>query len=91
MAAPGVPASAEDAPGSRLAIPESAVIYAGARHAVFLDLGEGRFRPQVIRIGVMGTDHVEVLEGLAEGDVVVSSGNFLIAAESRLKTAMETW
>ncbi len=77
--------------GERLVVPEEAVLYAGPRRLVFLDLGEGRLRPQEIEIGVKSGDDYEVLSGLAEGDVVVTSGNFLVAAESRLKSATKQW
>ena len=77
--------------GDRLTIPREAVIFAGKRRIVFLDLGEGRLRPQQVKIGVSGDDHVEIVDGINEGDVVVSSGNFLIASESRLKSAVENW
>lgn len=77
--------------GERLVVPVSAVIYAGPRRLVFLDLGEGRLKPQEIKVGIKAGDDYEVLEGLEEGDRVVSSGNFLIAAESRLKSAEGQW
>lgn len=77
--------------GERLMIPEEAVLYAGPRHLVFVDLGKGRLKPQEIKLGVRSGDYYEVLSGLEEGDVVVTSGNFLVAAESRLKSATEQW
>lgn len=77
--------------GERLMVAESAVLYAGPRRLVFLDLGEGRLRAQPIEVGVKSGDFLEVLSGLDEGDVVVTSGTFLIAAESRLKSAVEEW
>jgi Cu(I)/Ag(I) efflux system membrane fusion protein len=77
--------------GERLVVPEEAVIFAGERRVVFLDLGEGRLRPQPVKLGPRTDEGFEVVSGLTEGDVVVTSGNFLIAAESRLKTAMEQW
>jgi Cu(I)/Ag(I) efflux system membrane fusion protein len=77
--------------GERLLVPEEAVLYAGPRRLVFLDLGEGRLRPQEIEIGAKAGDQYEVLAGLEVGDVVVTSGNFLVAAESRLKSATEQW
>ncbi len=77
--------------GERLVVPEEAVLYAGPRHLVFLDLGEGRLRPQEIEIGVKSGDDYVVLSGLEAGDVVVTSGNFLVAAESRLKSATKQW
>lgn len=79
-------------PGTEeLVVPESAVLYVGRRRLVFLDLGEGRLRPQEIKVGTKGDGGYEVVEGLSEGDVVVTSANFLIAAESRLKSAVEQW
>jgi Cu(I)/Ag(I) efflux system membrane fusion protein len=77
--------------GERLVVPAEAVLHAGPRRLVFLDLGEGRLKPQEIEIGVKSGDDYEVLAGLEEGDIVVASGNFLIAAESRLKSAVEQW
>jgi Cu(I)/Ag(I) efflux system membrane fusion protein len=77
--------------GEALVVPEDAVLYAGPREFVFLDLGEGRLRPQPVETGRRVGEFVEILSGLAEGDPIVSSGNFLIAAESRLKLAMEHW
>ena len=77
--------------GQRLVVPEEAVLYAGERSFVFVDLGEGRLRPTAIETGVKTADFVEVLSGLEEGEPVVTSGNFLVAAESRLKLAMEHW
>ncbi len=77
--------------GERLVVPEDAVLYAGERSFVFVDLGEGRLRPTAVETGVQAGDFVEVLSGLEEGEPVVTSGNFLVAAESRLKLAMEHW
>ena len=81
----------ERALGDRLAVPDEAILYAGDRRYVFLDLGEGRLRPQVVTPGQRAGEWVEILDGLAPGDVVVTSGNFLIAAEARLKLALDHW
>ncbi|HWU86733.1 MAG TPA: efflux RND transporter periplasmic adaptor subunit, partial [Kofleriaceae bacterium] len=72
--------------GPRLAIPVSAVVYTGTRRLVFLDLGGGRFRPQEVRLGARAGDLVEIVSGLGEGQAVVTEGNFLIAAESRIRS-----
>ncbi|QSQ23742.1 efflux RND transporter periplasmic adaptor subunit [Pyxidicoccus parkwayensis] len=77
--------------GQRLQVPETAVIYTGPRRLVFVDLGEGRLKPQEVKLGLRGEDTYEVIEGLKAGDVVVTSGNFLIAAESRLRSAADTF
>ncbi|HEX6903377.1 MAG TPA: efflux RND transporter periplasmic adaptor subunit [Thermoanaerobaculia bacterium] len=77
--------------GKRLAVPEEAILYAGDRRYVFLDLGGGRLRPQAVTPGVWAGEWVEILAGLKPGDAVVTSGNFLIAAEARLKLALDQW
>jgi len=77
--------------GERLLVPRSAVIYTGPRRLVFIDLGEGRLRPQEVEIGPAVDGYFEVVEGLHEGQRVVTSGNFLVAAESRIRSATTFW
>jgi membrane fusion protein, copper/silver efflux system len=77
--------------GKRLAVPETAVLYAGDRRVVFVDLGDGRFAPRNVILGAKAGDYYEVTSGLTAGEVVVTSGNFLIAAESKLKSAAQKW
>ncbi len=77
--------------GKRLIVPEAAVIYAGESRIVFIDLGNGQLQPRSIKTGLRNADDIEVLEGLKPGDKVVTSGNFLIAAESKLKAAIDQW
>jgi len=77
--------------GPRLLVPISAVIYTGPRRLVFVDLGNGALRPQEVAIGARSGDLVEIASGLSEGDVVVSAGNFLVAAESRVRSAGSFW
>ena len=77
--------------GERVVVPVEAVLYTGPRRLVFVDLGEGRLKPREVQVGIRSGDDYEVLEGLEPGDIVVTSGNFLIAAESRLKSATGTW
>jgi Cu(I)/Ag(I) efflux system membrane fusion protein len=90
---PGMYASVELAAdiGSRVQVPASAVVYTGPRRLVFVDLGEGRFKPQEVRVGAEAKDMYEVLEGLEPGDNVATSGVFLIAAEARISTAAKYW
>jgi Cu(I)/Ag(I) efflux system membrane fusion protein len=77
--------------GSRLQVPSSAIVYTGPRRLVFVDLGEGRFRPQEVEVGAEADGMHEVLSGLHAGDVVAISGVFLIAAEARISTAAKYW
>jgi membrane fusion protein, copper/silver efflux system len=69
-------------------VSNSAVIDSGERQIVLLDKGDGRFEPRAVKLGRRGGGHVEIKEGLAEGDKVVVSANFLIDAESNLKAAL---
>ncbi len=77
--------------GHRLSVPEEAIIVAGDSRVVFVDLGGGRLKPVRITTGRRAQGYVEVLDGLSPGDRVVTSGNFLIAAETRLKTGLDQW
>lgn len=77
--------------GRVLAVPEEAVLYTDQAPVVFVDLGGGRLAPRKIKIGRRGEAYFEVLAGLQPGAEVVTSGNFLIAAETRMSTAMEQW
>jgi Cu(I)/Ag(I) efflux system membrane fusion protein len=71
-----------------LAVPDDAIIDSGNRRVVILDKGDGRFEPRPIETGRRGAGYVEIKSGLAEGDVIVTSANFLIDAESNLKAAI---
>jgi RND family efflux transporter MFP subunit len=75
--------------GERLAVPESAVLSSGTRSIVFVAKGEGYFEPREVRLGLRLPDAVEILDGLADGESIVTSGNFLIDSESKLKAALE--
>jgi len=77
--------------GRRLAVPESAVLYAGDRRVVFVDLGDGRLSPRDVTLGAKAGGYYEITRGLQAGEVVVTSGNFLVAAESKLRSAAQKW
>jgi Cu(I)/Ag(I) efflux system membrane fusion protein len=72
-----------------LTVPESAVMDTGSRQAVLVDKGQGRFEPREVKLGHRGSGYVEVREGVADGEPVVVSANFLIDAESNLKAALK--
>ena len=76
-------------PDPVLAVPESAVLDSGARQAVLIDRGDGRFEPREVKLGRRGGGYVEITDGVAEGEAVVTSANFLIDAESNLKAALK--
>jgi Cu(I)/Ag(I) efflux system membrane fusion protein len=70
-------------------VPRSAVLQTGERSLVFVRAADGSLVPREVRTGVATSEHIEVLSGLAEGEVVVTSANFLIDAESNLGTSLE--
>jgi len=74
--------------GKVLTVPASAVIDSGNRQVVLVRLSEGRFEPRAVTLGSRSDDYVEILNGVAEGEQVVTSANFLIDAESNLKAAL---
>ncbi len=69
-------------------VPAEAVIRTGERSVVILDLGEGRFAPREVSLGVEADDVFEVTGGLQGGERVVVSAQFLIDSESNLKAAL---
>ena len=71
-----------------LAVPEDSVIDTGARKVVLVEKGEGRFEPREVSTGERGGGLVRIRQGLSAGETVVTSANFLIDAESNLKSAL---
>ena len=82
-------AGADEAPV--IAIPASAVIDSGTRQVVLVTRGEGRFEPRPVKLGRRGDGYVEVMEGLKEGEEVVTAATFLIDAESNLRAALKAF
>jgi len=74
--------------GTRLAVPDEAVLDSGLRKVVFLDKGNGRFEPAEVKIGNKFDGYYEVLAGLSTGERVLASASFLLDSESRLTEAM---
>jgi Cu(I)/Ag(I) efflux system membrane fusion protein len=77
--------------GEGLAIPVEAVLPTGEKNIVFVDKGEGRLEPRFIAIGGKFGEFYRVTRGLAEGERVVSSANFLVDAESKVQGALKSW
>ena len=66
-------------------VPEDAVIRTGERNVAFVDLGNGRFLPKELELGLKGEGVYEVKKGLEGGEKVVDSAQFLLDSESRLQ------
>lgn len=71
-----------------VAVPASAVLDGGRRRVVLVELGGGRFRPAEVRTGARAGGAVEILEGLTGDERVVVGANFLIDAESNMRSAL---
>lgn len=72
--------------GSGLTVPASAIIRTGERDIAFRVVASDRFAPVAVKVSPLGFGgRFQVLEGLAAGDQVVTSANFLIDSESRLE------
>ncbi len=67
-----------------LSIPRSAVLHTGLRKLIYIEVEKGLFEAREIKTGYDTEGYVEVLDGLKEGDVVVTRGAFLLDAESQL-------
>ncbi len=71
-------------------VPDSAVLRSGQQNTVFVALPGGRFAPRTVVLGMPAQDDLdEVLSGLAVGERVVTSGQFLLDSESQLREAIQ--
>ena len=73
---------------SVLAAPADAVMDDGNRQYAFVVHDGVHFEPRLLKVGRRSNDFVEILSGLSEGELVITSANFLIDSESRLKAAI---
>ena len=72
----------------RLAVPAEAVLYGGQGATVMESLGNGRFQPVTVETGITADGFTEITSGLQEGQKIVTSGQFMIDAESNLRGGM---
>lgn len=70
-------------------VPETAVLRSGKRNIVILSLGDGKFKPVDVKLGLYADGFYQVLSGLKENDAIVSSGQFMIDSESSLRSAVK--
>ena len=75
---------------SALLVPDSAILRSGEKNTVFVALEGGRFEPRTVTLGPRSEDNMyQVLSGLAEGERVVISGQFMLDSESQLREAIQ--
>jgi Cu(I)/Ag(I) efflux system membrane fusion protein len=76
-------------PTTGLMVPAEAVVDTGDARYVFVTKDGGHFEPRAVKVGARVKDRVEILSGVAEGETIVTTGNFLVDSESRLRAAIE--
>jgi len=76
--------------GSRLAVPVTAVLDTGLRKIVYLSEENNVLESREVTVGQKAENYYEVVSGLKEGDVVVTSGNFLVDSESKLRALVQS-
>jgi multidrug efflux pump subunit AcrA (membrane-fusion protein) len=75
--------------GERTLAPRSAILDTGERQIAFVSLGEGRFEPRDVHVGVETVSgDVEILDGLRPGEMVVTSGQFLLDSETTIREGL---
>lgn len=72
---------------SAILVPRDAVLDSGLKRSVFIDRGNGVFEPRPVETGKYFGDRVEIVRGLAPGEKIVVSGNFLLDSETRFRNA----
>ena len=73
-----------------LAVPTDAILHSGETKTVFVALGDGKFAPRRVETGLAGEDgYTEITSGLADGDRVVTSAQFMLDSESTLRAAIQ--
>jgi RND family efflux transporter MFP subunit len=73
--------------GTRTVVPEDAVLDTGTEQYVFVDKGQGYFEPRSVKVGPEAEGHYAIERGVKVGERVVTSANFILDSESRLKGA----
>jgi Cu(I)/Ag(I) efflux system membrane fusion protein len=70
-------------------IPLEGLIRTGREERVIIDLGEGRFEARDVVSGIESGDYVEIIQGVDEGEQVVTSGQFLIDSEASMRAGIK--
>ena len=68
-------------------VPSEAIVRTGARNQVFVQRAEGKFEPRIVKLGLQSDGEIQILSGIKAGELVVTSSQFLIDSESKLKEA----
>jgi hypothetical protein len=71
--------------GPFLSVPNESIIEEGDRRVVYLKLPSGEFAPRTIQTGITGELYTQIVDGLEDGDQLVSIGSFFVDADNKLK------
>jgi len=77
--------------GSRLSVPDNALLASGEHRYAFVKRGEGQLQAREVKVGALAGDYDEVLAGLDEGDEVATQATFLLSSEAQLRGALPRW
>jgi membrane fusion protein, copper/silver efflux system len=69
-----------------IVVPITAVLSTGTRQVVWIQKDAGIFEPRLVKIGGRSNEYVQILDGINEGETIVSSGGYLIDSESQMQT-----
>jgi RND family efflux transporter MFP subunit len=73
--------------GKHMVVPSEAVLDSGTKQTVFVVHEDGKFEPREVNVGPTVDGQTIIEFGLEKGETIVSSGNFLLDSESRMKFA----
>ncbi len=68
-----------------ITIPSEAIVRSGERDQVFVVRGQGKFEPRTVKVGLTAEGLTQIIDGVDVGDEVVTSSQFLIDSESKLR------
>ncbi len=71
-----------------IVIPLEGLIRTGREERVIISLGEGKFEARSVSAGIESGDYVEILDGVKEGERIVTSGQFLIDSEASMRASI---
>src|SRR5260370_1310289 len=77
-------------PGSRLSVPDDALLASGEHRHAFVKRGGGEMQAREVKVAALG-EYDEVLEGLVEGEEVATQATFLLSSEAQLRSALPRW
>jgi Cu(I)/Ag(I) efflux system membrane fusion protein len=72
-----------------IVIPLEGLIRTGRDERVIIDLGDGRFEARNVVSGIESGNYVEIIQGVDEGERIVTSGQFLIDSEASMRAGIE--